>query len=149
MAELVVVDRALVQALNHAAQPQPLRLLVLVVATVLAAGPVLLLAVLAVQALRRHDPASLAVVVLAGLGAAALGLNQLAGHLYFRPRPYWALPAVHAIGGRAGDSSFFSDHTTIAAAAATGCLLLARRWGLVAAGATVLVALGRVAIGAH
>jgi undecaprenyl-diphosphatase len=110
---------------------------------------VLLLAVLAVQALRRHDPASLAVVVLAGLGAAALGLNQLAGHLYFRPRPYWALPAVHAIGGRAGDSSFFSDHTTIAAAAATGCLLLARRWGLVAAGATVLVALGRVAIGAH
>jgi hypothetical protein len=48
-----------------------------------------------------------------------------------------------------GDSSFFSDHTTIAAAAATGCLLIAPRWGLIAAGATVLVALGRVAIGAH
>ena len=31
MAELVVVDRALAQALNHAAQPQPLRLLVLLV----------------------------------------------------------------------------------------------------------------------
>jgi hypothetical protein len=88
-------------------------------------------------------------VVLTGLGAAALGLNQLAGHLYFRPRPYWALPTVHAIGGRAGDSSFFSDHTTIAAATATGCLLLSRRWGLAAAGATLLVALGRVAIGAH
>jgi membrane-associated phospholipid phosphatase len=149
MAELVVVDRALAQALNHAAQPQPLRLLVLLVATVLAAGPALLLAVLAVQALRRRDPASLAVVVLTGLGgAAALGLNQLAGHLYFRPRPYWALPAVYAIGGRAGDSSFFSDHTAIAAAT-TGCLLLARRWGLAAAGATVLVALARVAIGAQ
>ncbi len=130
MAELVGVDRALVQALNQAAQPQPLRLLVLLVATVLAAGPALLLAVLAVQALRRRDPASLAVVVLAGLGgAAALGLNQLAGHLYFRPRPYWALPVVQAIGGRAGDSSFFSDHTTIAAAATAGCLLLSRRWG--------------------
>jgi undecaprenyl-diphosphatase len=150
MAELVLVDRAVVQALNHAAQPQPLRLLVLLVATVLAAGPALLLVALAVQALRRRDPASLSIIVLAGLGAAlALGLNQLAGHLYFRPRPYWALPAVHAIGGRAGDSSFFSDHTTIAAAAATGCLLIAPRWGLIAAGATVLVALGRVAIGAH
>jgi undecaprenyl-diphosphatase len=150
MAELVLIDRALVQALNHAAQPQPLRLLVLVAATVLAAAPALLLTVLAIQALRRRDPASLAMVVLAGLGAAlALGLNQLAGHLYFRLRPYWALPAVHAIGGRAGDSSFFSDHTTIAAATATGCLLLSRRWGLAAAGATLLVALGRVAIGAH
>jgi hypothetical protein len=44
MAEPVLVDRALVQALNHAAQPQPLRLLVLLVATVLAAVPALLLA---------------------------------------------------------------------------------------------------------
>ena len=150
MAELVLLDRALVQALNHAAQPQPLRLLILLVATALAAGPALLLAVLALQGLRRRDPASLAVVALTAVaGAAALGLNQLAGHLYFRPRPYWALPAVQAIGGRAGDSSFFSDHTTIAAAATTGCLLLARRWGLAAAGATLLVALGRVAIGAH
>jgi undecaprenyl-diphosphatase len=150
MAELVVVDWALVQALNHAAQPQPLRLLVLLAATAMAAGPPLLLAVVAVQGLRRRDPASLAVAVLTAVGGvAALGLNQLAGHLYFRPRPYWALPAVHAIGGRAGDSSFFSDHTTIAAAAATGCLLLSRRWGLAAASATVLVALGRVAIGAH
>jgi hypothetical protein len=68
MTELIVVDRALVQALNHAAQPQPLRLLVLLVATVLAAAPALLLAVLAIQALRRRDPASLAVVALTGLG---------------------------------------------------------------------------------
>ena len=123
MADLLMVDRAVVQALNHAAQPQPLRQLVLLVATVLAPGP----ALLAVQALRRRDPASLAVAVLTGLGAAlALALNQLAGHLSFRLRPYWALPAVHAIGGRAGDSSFFSDHTTIAAAATVGCLLISR-----------------------
>jgi hypothetical protein len=107
MAELVVVDRALVQALNHAAQPQPLRLLILLAATALAAVPALLLAGLAVRALRHLDPASLTMAVLAALGgAAALGLNQLAGHLYFRPRHYWALPAMHAIGARAGDSSF-------------------------------------------
>jgi len=56
---------------------------------------------------------------------------------------------VHAIGGRAGDSSSFSDHTLVAAAAATGCLLLSCRWGLAATGASLLVALGRVAIGAH
>jgi hypothetical protein len=56
MAEGVVVDRALVQALNHAAQPQPPRLLVLLVATVLAAGPALLLAILAVQACAAGTP---------------------------------------------------------------------------------------------
>ena len=100
-----MVDRAVVQALNHAAQPQPLRLLILLAATALATGPALLLGLLAVQALRRRDPAALAVVVLTGLG--------------------------------------------VAAAAATGCLLLARRWGLAAASVTMLVALGRVAIGAH
>lgn len=64
MAELVAVDRALVQVLNHAARPQPLCLLILVAATILAAAPALVLAVLAVQALRRRDPAALAVVVL-------------------------------------------------------------------------------------
>jgi undecaprenyl-diphosphatase len=93
---------------------------------------------------------SLALVALACVGgAAALRLNQLAGHLYFRLRPYWALPAVHAIGGRGGDSLSFSDPTTIAAAATVGCLLLSCRWGWVAAAATVLVAVGRVAVGAH
>jgi hypothetical protein len=76
MAELVGVDRALAQALNHAAQPQPLALLALLVATFLAAGPALLLAVLAIQALRRRDPASLAVVVLTGLGEAAVLLGH-------------------------------------------------------------------------
>ena len=111
-----MVDRALVQALNHAAQPQPLRLLILLAATVLAAAPALLLAVLAVQALRRRDPASLAVVVLTGLGAAlALGLNRLAGHLYFRPRPYWALPtgrSLLSMPSAAGPGTARSSPTT-------------------------------------
>jgi hypothetical protein len=53
MAELVGVDRALAQALNHAAQPQPLALLALLVATFLAAGPALLLAVLGHRPQRR------------------------------------------------------------------------------------------------
>jgi peptidoglycan/LPS O-acetylase OafA/YrhL len=96
MAELVMVDRAVVQALNHAAQPQPLRLLVLLVATALAAGPALLLAVLAVQALRRHDPASLAVAVLAGLGGAAALIAAAAatGCLLLSHR--WGLAAAGA-----------------------------------------------------
>jgi hypothetical protein len=52
MAEGVVVDRALVQALNHAAQPQPLRLLALLIASALAAAPALGIFAGCVQAAR-------------------------------------------------------------------------------------------------
>jgi hypothetical protein len=55
----------------------------------------------------QHEPLRLAALGAAG-AAGALGLDQLAGHLYFRRRPYWALPTVHPIGPRSGSSSFFS-----------------------------------------
>ncbi len=144
------VDRAIVEFANRAAQHQPQRLAALVAAKYLVVVPIVILLGVAVTALRRRDTHALAVAVLAGLGAAgALGLNQLAGHLYFRLRPYWALPAVHAIGTRGGDSSFFSDHATLVAAASAGALLINRRWGLASLAVTLLVALGRVAVGAH
>src|SRR6266567_3883127 len=73
---------------------------------------------------------------------ASLGLRQLVDHLYFRPRPYWALPAVHAIGARRGDSSFFSVEAAIAAALACGLLLAATA-------AAILLSLGQVAVGAN
>jgi PAP2 superfamily len=69
--------------------------------------------------------------------------------LYFRLRPYWALPTVHPIGPRSGSSSFFSTHATLAAAVAVGALLIARRWGLASALLGLLVAVGQVMIGAH
>jgi membrane-associated phospholipid phosphatase len=119
-------------------------------ATYLAAVPILAVLGLAVGAVRRRQPHPLSLLVLAALGAlAALGGNQLVGHLYFRPRPYWALPAVHAIGARRGDSAFFSVHAAVAAALAAGLLLVARRWGLAAVGVALLVGLGQVATGAN
>ncbi len=158
---LLDLDRSITETLNRAAQHQPLRLLALVAASYLLAVSVLLLLVLAIAALRRRDSRRLALLVLAALGAAAaVGLNLLVSHLYFRLRPYWALPAVHPIGPRRGDSSFFSAHAAAAAALSVGLLSAGLRgashrtgwswgWRLVAVGMPLLVALGRVAIGAN
>ena len=96
------VDRATVEALNRIAQRQPLRLAALLAATYLLVIPIVILLGLVVAALRRRDtPLALAALSAAG-AAGVLGLNQLAGHLYFRLRPHWALPTVHPIGGRKG-----------------------------------------------
>jgi hypothetical protein len=100
--------------------------------------------------MRRGEPHALALTVVGVLGAlVALGVHQLVDHLYFRPRPYWALGAVHAVGDRRGDSAFFSRHAAIAAALSLAILLTNRRWGLLATAATLLVGLGRVAAGAE
>src|SRR6266487_1475730 len=130
---MLQVDRAIVESLNRIAQHEPLRLAALLAADYLIVVPIAILAGLVVAALRRRDTHALALAALGAAGAAgALGLDQLAGHLYFRLRPYWALPTVHPIGPRAGSSSFFSPHATLAAA------LLG-----------LLVAVGQVMIGAH
>ena len=145
-----MVDQSIVEFTNRIGQHQPGRLLALVAATWLLAVPVLALLWQAVSAIRRRQPHTLTVLVLGVVGAlAAFGLHQLVDHLYFRPRPYWTLPAVHAIGARRGDSSFFSPEAAIAAALATGLLLAARPWGLVAAVAALLVGLGQIATGAN
>jgi hypothetical protein len=56
--------------------------------------------------------------------------NQLAGHLHFRPRPYWACPPSTLSASKPANGCCFCDHITIAAAAAARCLILARRWVL-------------------
>jgi len=147
---LLDVDRSITEALNRAVQHQPLRLLALAAASWLLAVVAVLLVGLAITAIRRRDSRRLALLALAALGAAAaVGLNLLVGHLYFRLRPYWALPTVHPIGARRGDSSFFSAHAAAPAALAVGLLGASRRWGLAAGGAALLVGLGRIAIGAN
>jgi membrane-associated phospholipid phosphatase len=147
---MLQVDRATVEALNRIAQHQPLRLAALLAADYLLVIQVAILLGLVVAALRRRDTHPLALAALSTAGAAgALGLNQLAAHLYLRLRPYWALPTVHPIGARSGSSSFFSIQATLAAAMAVGTLLIARRWGLASALLALLVALGQIMIGAH
>jgi len=143
-------DQTLTETLNRAVQHGPPRLLAVMAASWLVAVPMLLLVALAVRAVRRRDPQMLALTVVGGLGAlVALGVHQLIDHLYFRPRPYWALGAVHAISDRRGDNAFFSRHAAVAAALTLAILLSNRRWGLLAAATTLLVGLGRVAAGAE
>src|SRR6266487_1698328 len=128
---MAALDRSAAEFVNRLAQHQPGRLFALVAATWLLAVPLLALLWLAVGAIRRREPQTITLLALAVVGAlAALGLHQLVDHLYFRPRPYWALQAVHAIGTRRGDSSFFSLQAAIAAAA-------------------LLIGLGQVATGAN
>jgi membrane-associated phospholipid phosphatase len=147
---MLQVDRAIVESLNRIAQHEPLRLAALLAADYLIVVPIAILVGLVVAALRRRDTHALALAALGAAGAAgALGLDQLAGHLYFRLRPYWALPTVHPIGPRSGSGSFFSPHATLAAAVAVGALLIARRWGLASALLGLLVAVAQVMIGAH
>jgi undecaprenyl-diphosphatase len=143
-------DQTLTETLNRAVQHGPLRLLAVVAATWLVAVPVLLLGALAVRAVRRRDAQTLALTALGVAGAVvALGLRQLVDHLYFRPRPYWALGPVHAISDRRGDSAFFSRHAAIAAALTLAILLANQQWGLLATATTLLLGLGRVAAGAE
>jgi membrane-associated phospholipid phosphatase len=145
-----MADHSIAEFANRIAQHQPGRLLAQAAATWLLAVPLLALLWLAVAAIRRRQAATVSVLTLTVVGAlASLGLRQLVDHLYFRPRPYWALQAVHAIGARRGDSSFFSIEAAIAAALACGLLLAARRWGPAAIATALLVGLGQVATGAN
>ena len=90
-------------------------------------------------------------VFLAGVLAAisvlvALGVNQVIGWIWARPRPFVGhphtllLPASH-------DASFSSDHATIALAAAVALFLMSRRLGLAALAFATLVAFARVYVG--
>jgi undecaprenyl-diphosphatase len=147
------LDTAVVKALNHAADHAGLRTLAIDSAKYAFVLPILLLAVLGLLALWRRVPGDAAVVVLASAGAvAALALNKVVGAVYFRSRPLYALPGrhgVHPLIPHPNDSSFFSDHSLAAAAFATGVVLIAWRWGVVAWAAAALTAIGRVAVGVH
>jgi len=146
----VTLDRNIVRWLNHASQNQPLRALAILAAKYLAVVPPLLLIGVFLWAFSRRDTRTMATAGLAGLGAAlALGANQLVGQIVTRSRPYSVLVSVHAIGSRNGDSSFYSDHTTVAVGTAIGEYLVARRLGVVALAVAALVGLGRIAVGAH
>ena len=82
--------------------------------------------------------------------AVALGAAQVLAVLVDRPRPYVAHPeAVHLFVARSADPSFPSDHATAAFAIAFALLLRSRRLGSLALLMASLLALGRVAVGAH
>lgn len=81
-------------------------------------------------------------------GALAVGLALLLGHLVADPRPYLA-EHYRALSHVSADNGFPSDHTLAAALLSGWAALLSRRaWWPFALG-TALIALGRLAIGAH
>jgi len=144
------LDHNLVQWLNDAAQHQPIRALAILAAKYLAAVPPLLLVGVFVWALWRRDTSNVAKAGLAGVGTAiALVANQVVGQFVTRGRPYSVLASVHAIGTKNGDSSFYSDHTTLAVGTAIGVFLVSRRLGIVALVIAAMVGAGRIAVGAH
>ena len=108
------------------------------------------------RARRADDPArAIGAVVAAGVAPLiALGAAQLVNHLANRPRPYVAMPSAHLLVARTTDTSFPSDHATVAGAVAAGLLLAgvalgSRRIGVAAAVAAVVMAAARVYVGAH
>lgn len=115
-------------------------------------GPVLfgVLILVAIWHVRHQSSRRLAAAVWAGLGGLlALAVNQPIGPAVAEVRPYASHPDVLVLVSRTTDWSFLSDHSLMAAGAATGLLLAwptLGRWAWVAA---LLMALTRVYVGAH
>ncbi|MCL4473229.1 MAG: undecaprenyl-diphosphatase [Actinobacteria bacterium] len=80
--------------------------------------------------------------------AVALLINQVIGHIYFRPRPF-SFHEVNLLVDRSTDPSFPSDHAAFVFGIAWLIWLQNRRIGYVALAMGFLVALSRVFIGAH
>jgi undecaprenyl-diphosphatase len=94
---------------------------------------------------RRWKLASLA----GGISAfVALAINQVIAQFWHRPRPYESHPAVYHLT-QSHDPSFPSDHASAAFGIAFGILFLDRRAGKFFLAIAVLIAAGRVFIGAH
>lgn len=89
-------------------------------------------------------------VAAAGFSAAlALGIAQVISHIWERPRPYVAHPDVHLFISASPDPSFPSDHATAAFAIAVSIFLRNRRIGALALVMATILAVARVAVGAH
>lgn len=85
------------------------------------------------------------------LASAALALlvNRVIAKFWDRPRPFATHPSAHVWGARSHDPSFPSDHASAAFAIAFALLLFDRVVGGIFLAAAVLIAVGRVVIGAH
>jgi|FLYL01.1.fsa_nt_gi membrane-associated phospholipid phosphatase len=88
--------------------------------------------------------------VVQAIAASLLGLAaaQLIGHVYFRPRPFAAVPGLHLLLGRSPEASFPSGHAVVSAALASfvgnGSPKWTAAWTLVA-----VIGVGRVYAATH
>ncbi|TDU25339.1 phosphatase PAP2 family protein [Arthrobacter sp. JUb115] len=90
-------------------------------------------------------------LVSGAIGAvAAYGLSELAKILVAEERPCRALAAVTALAcPEAGDWSWPSNHSVVAAGVAAACTLALPKLAMNAIPAVLLIALSRVGVGAH
>ncbi len=90
------------------------------------------------------------VLIVAGLAGivARFGVVEIIRFFYHHPRPFTALPSVHAL---ITDSawSFPSGHATFFFALATAVYLYNKKWGIGFFTAATLISLGRVIAGVH
>jgi membrane-associated phospholipid phosphatase len=86
-----------------------------------------------------------------GLTAAALALavNAAVHVIHDRPRPYESHPALRHPWSQSTDASFPSDHASASLAIAFTVLAFDTGVGIVFLAAALLIAIGRVFIGAH
>jgi undecaprenyl-diphosphatase len=78
----------------------------------------------------------------------AMGLGQLIGMAYPRPRPYDTYP-IHLLVPRVHDTSFPSDHAIVGFAVAVGVMMVNRRAGIALLAAALVLCFARVFVGAH
>jgi undecaprenyl-diphosphatase len=83
--------------------------------------------------------------------ALAIGLtvNQVIGHLWFRPRPFDAIPQIGLLVPPSADPSFPSDHATAAFALTLAIVPVDPFLGALLLGESVVLVVGRVAVGLH
>ena len=89
---------------------------------------------------------------MAALGSATVAMlaNQAIAQAWQRPRPFTAHPGgTHLLTPPSPDPSFPSDHAAAAFAIAFAILVFSRRGGAAFLAAATLLALSRVALGAH
>ena len=86
-----------------------------------------------------------------GYAAAALGyvVAFVVHHVYDRPRPYEAHPAMRHPWSSSTDASFPSDHTSLSFAIAFAVLMFDTVAGVVFLVVAALIGVGRLFIGAH
>jgi undecaprenyl-diphosphatase len=80
--------------------------------------------------------------------AVALGINQVIGHLWVRPRPFVAHHVTLLITG-SHDASFPSDHAALGFGLALPVLLRNRAWGIPLFCGALILGFARVFVGAH
>jgi undecaprenyl-diphosphatase len=78
----------------------------------------------------------------------SLGVGQLIGLAVLRPRPFTVMPATVLVP-HAADSSFPSDHATLALAVTVMLMTVSRRLGWTLIAFSMLVLVSRVYLGVH